>query len=114
MLLGEPPGSAKLEHMQLSVDSVVAVARQRQGEAVAEAEERLRAGQAERQAKAVRAAEEKAAAALEALRKTAEEEKRKLQAKVRLRYALRAVHYGKAFTPRVDRGVQRWDLGNEG
>ena len=48
-MLGEPPGSAKLEHMRLDVEGVAAVVRQRTAEAVeaavAEAEERLRAGQ---------------------------------------------------------------------
>ncbi|KXZ55282.1 hypothetical protein GPECTOR_3g419 [Gonium pectorale] len=56
-LLGEPPGSAKLEHMKLDVETVAAVVRQRTADAVtaavAEAEERLRGGQAERQAKAL-------------------------------------------------------------
>ncbi|GFR39658.1 hypothetical protein Agub_g129 [Astrephomene gubernaculifera] len=85
-VLGEPVGSAKLEHLRLDVETVAAYVKQRTAEAAAaaasEAEERVRAGQAERHAKAVRAAEEALKRDMEEARKNMEEEKRRVIVKL--------------------------------
>ncbi|GIL65832.1 hypothetical protein Vafri_19476 [Volvox africanus] len=85
-VLGESAASAKLEHMRLDVDSIAAVVRQRTADAAAaaatEAEERARTTLTERNARAIRAAEERGEKAAEELRKILEEDKRRLQAQL--------------------------------
>ncbi|GLI60573.1 hypothetical protein VaNZ11_002732, partial [Volvox africanus] len=85
-ILGEPAASTKLEHMRLDVDSIAAVVRQRTADAVtaaaSEAEERARTTLTERNARAMRAAEERGEKAAEELRKILEEDKRRLQAQL--------------------------------